>query len=320
MNYYYSKYILKYVKDVSQIASLDWWQFILDKLITNIRHYKESKATKGVHFDNLLFFLIVSSLIQQCSPCLILPLHKPDSEDHISGTTLVIDASVIVEKEDHCEDVVLDHPNNFMKKDDSVPSYSLVLGLSTSDSQSPIPQTTSVPHPNTAGVNEDDDDEVLPEKDDEKRVGVVRTPERLDEVGPSDALRKREPDNLLLAYCSPYVIRLTKLDSELSQDELVIFEYVFGKVEDVGDSEPLFDGCSDNEANTISMATLKPGEEVKTNVIDIWSSILNEREKKRDLATSSKLFMSCDENVSCSQSSYCSIINALVVITKTLSY
>jgi len=38
---------------------------------------------------------------------------------------LVADASVIVEKEDHCEDVALDQPNNIMKKDDSIPSYSL---------------------------------------------------------------------------------------------------------------------------------------------------------------------------------------------------
>ncbi|KAJ8425638.1 hypothetical protein Cgig2_024293 [Carnegiea gigantea] len=161
--------------------------------------------------------------------------------------------------------------------------------------------------------------EVLPEKDDEKRVGVARTPERLEEVGSTDALRKRQPDNLPLAYCSQYVIWLTKLGSELSQDELVISEYVFSKVEDVGDNEPLFDGCSDKEANRVSMATLKLGEEVEMNVINIWSSILNERDKKRDLATPSKLFMSCDENVSASQSSYCSIITSLVIITKILS-
>jgi len=32
--------------------------------------------------------------------------------------------------------------------------------------------------------------EVLPEKDDEKRVGAARTLEKLEEVGPSDALKK----------------------------------------------------------------------------------------------------------------------------------
>ncbi|KAJ8425634.1 hypothetical protein Cgig2_024289 [Carnegiea gigantea] len=127
--------------------------------------------------------------------------------------------------------------------------------------------------------------EVLPAKNDEKHVGVTRTPEKLEEL-----------NNLHLAYCSPYFIRLTKLDSELPQDELVISEYVFGKVEDVDDIEPLFVSCGDKEGNGVSMATLKPGEEVEMNVIDIWSSILNERERKRDLATPSRLFMSCDQN------------------------
>jgi len=66
-------------------------------------------------------------------------------------------------------------------------------------------------------------------------VGVTRTPEKSEEVGPSNALRKRQPENLPPAYYSPYVIQRTKLGSELSQDELLISEYVFGKVKDVDD-------------------------------------------------------------------------------------
>jgi len=50
--------------------------------------------------------------------------------------------------------------------------------------------------------------EVLPEKDHAKRAGTARTPEKLEEVGPSDAPRKRHYENLPLAYCSPHVIRL----------------------------------------------------------------------------------------------------------------
>jgi len=57
----------------------------------------------------------------------------------------------------------------------------------------------------------------------------------LEEVSPLDALRKQQPKNLPLAYCSPYVIRLTKLDNELPLDELAKSKYVFGKVEDVDD-------------------------------------------------------------------------------------
>ncbi|KAJ8420015.1 hypothetical protein Cgig2_020041 [Carnegiea gigantea] len=253
-------------------------------------------------------------------------LHKPDCEAQIPRDTLVADANVIVEKEDHREDVP--------------------------DSQSPVPQTNSVPDSSTAGVNEDDggeddDDgalsrsplrntlqvnrelsvkklaenkpkesdepsskkdekkgspracneqqapdsskpkltkEVLPEKDHEKCVGAARTPKKLEEVGPSGALRKRQPENLPLAYYSPYVILLTKLNSELSQDELVISEY---------------------EATRVSMAILKVREEVEMNVINIWSSILNDRERKRDLTTPNRLFMSGDQSVSASQSTSC---------------
>ncbi|KAJ8421248.1 hypothetical protein Cgig2_013349 [Carnegiea gigantea] len=124
--------------------------------------------------------------------------------------------------------------------------------------------------------------EVMPRKDDEKRLGVARTPKKLEEVGSSDALMKQQPKNLPLAYCSPYGIRLTKLDNKLSQDELLISKYVFGKVEDVDDR--------------VSMATTKPREEVEMNVINIWSSIQNDRERKRDLATPSRLFLSCDQS------------------------
>ncbi|KAJ8422131.1 hypothetical protein Cgig2_024218 [Carnegiea gigantea] len=67
-NCYCSKFIMKYVKDVNQIASPDWCQFIMDKLISSVRNYKESKAVKGVHSDSLLFFLIGSSPIQQAIP------------------------------------------------------------------------------------------------------------------------------------------------------------------------------------------------------------------------------------------------------------
>jgi len=41
---------------------------MLDKLISSVMHYKETKAAKGVHFDGMLFFLMVSSPIQQLIP------------------------------------------------------------------------------------------------------------------------------------------------------------------------------------------------------------------------------------------------------------
>ncbi|KAJ8425103.1 LOW QUALITY PROTEIN: hypothetical protein Cgig2_032216 [Carnegiea gigantea] len=303
-NHYCSKVILKYIKDDLNIDAMK--EVVRDLQSAHVE-FRKLQPKHNTNNDN-----VAPSL------SLTLPLHKLDSEAQIPRTTLVADASVIVEKEDHHEDV----PNNIVKKDDSIPLYSLGLGLSQPNIQS---LTTSVPNPNTVGEknngNEDDDDnaplrfplrntsqvnrelnikksteykskvgdkpsskkgeqatdsskpkstkEMFPKKDDEKLVGSARTPERLEEVSLSDTLRKQQPKNIPLAYCSPYVIRLTKLDNELSQDELAISEYVFGKVKDVDDSEPLFDEYGDKEATGISMATLKPGEEVEMNVINI---------------------------------------------------
>ncbi|KAJ8423748.1 hypothetical protein Cgig2_031338 [Carnegiea gigantea] len=251
-NRYYSKPILKYLKDVSQIPSLDWCQFVVDKLITSVRHYKESTATIGKGNDDFY------------APSFILtvPLDKLDGED-----ILVSDASVIVEKEEHYEDLVLDQPKSITKEDRSMSSYSRGLRLSQPNSQSLVPQNTSVPDPTTATVNkddgiEDDDDgepcaqrketsckegnEPASKKGEvRKQTGkqraknatvkqpgqqqqklssnaqhregqTAREKGKLEKVGPLDAMKKRQPQNLHLAYCSPYVIRLTKLDSELS--------------------------------------------------------------------------------------------------------
>jgi len=67
-NRYYSKSLLIYIKNVNQIASLDWFQFVLDKLINSVRHYKETKDAKGMYFDGQFFFLMVSSPIKQPMP------------------------------------------------------------------------------------------------------------------------------------------------------------------------------------------------------------------------------------------------------------
>ncbi|KAJ8419722.1 hypothetical protein Cgig2_020783 [Carnegiea gigantea] len=237
-NHYCSKSMLKYVKDVSQIASLDWCQFILDKLITSVKHHKESTAVKG--FQRLQPKQKANNDL--CAPSFnsTLPLHKPDGEAQILRHTLVADASAIVEKDDHREDVVLDQPNSVTKKNDTIPSYSLGLGFSQPDSQSPVPQTNSVSDLSTTRSNDDDGDEDKkrsPRAYGEKQILDSSKPKltKEEEVGPSDALRKRQPENLPLTYWSPYVIWLTKLNSEFSQDELLLSEYVFGKVKYMDD-------------------------------------------------------------------------------------
>ncbi|KAJ8427419.1 hypothetical protein Cgig2_013663 [Carnegiea gigantea] len=106
------KSILKYVKDVSHIC-----QFILDKLIMSVKNYKESTATKGAVIDPQTTYVEYQNLqLKQkannglCAPSFspILSLYKPDGEAETSRDTLVFDASIIIEKEEHCEDVLLD--------------------------------------------------------------------------------------------------------------------------------------------------------------------------------------------------------------------
>ncbi|KAJ8426827.1 LOW QUALITY PROTEIN: hypothetical protein Cgig2_022608 [Carnegiea gigantea] len=257
--------------------------------------------------------------------------------------------------------MVLDQAKSVTKKDHSMLSYSLGLGL---NSQSPVPHNTSVPDPSTAMINEDDgiedDDDSTPfriplrstsqvncelnvkkpsdkkpkegdkpaSKKGEQQTTSSKVPHNAKELAgqrkqtlsleaerkqphaektnsirgsrPLDALKKRQPENLPLAYCSSYVIRLTKLDSKFSQDELTISKYVFSKVEDMDNSELLFDGYDDKKTTRASMVTLRPGERVEMNSINIWSSILNGQGRKRDLASPSRLFMSCDQSVSAS--------------------
>ncbi|KAJ8425623.1 hypothetical protein Cgig2_018408 [Carnegiea gigantea] len=155
-SHYCSRTILKFVKDVTQIASLDWCQFVLDKLITSVRHYKESTAVNRE-----------------------LSMKKP--------------------AENKSKEV--------KQKKQSPRAYGEQQAPDSSK-----PKLTK---------------EMLSKKDHEKCVGAARTPEKSE--------------------------KLTKLDSELCQDELLISEYGFGKVKDVDDS------CGDKKATRVSMATLKPG-------------------------------------------------------------
>ncbi|KAJ8421247.1 hypothetical protein Cgig2_013348 [Carnegiea gigantea] len=73
-NRYYSKSILKYVKD---------------KLITTVRQYKESKSAKGVHFEGPVFFLMVSSTIQQPSPFIKLINNITKHSDYLKSNARI---------------------------------------------------------------------------------------------------------------------------------------------------------------------------------------------------------------------------------------
>ncbi|KAJ8421699.1 LOW QUALITY PROTEIN: hypothetical protein Cgig2_002596 [Carnegiea gigantea] len=189
-NRYCSKSILKYHKNVSQIPSLDWCQFVVDKLITSVRHYKGSTAPKGKVNNDFSAPSFIS----------IVPLDKPSGKGQIQADTLVFDANVIIEKEKYREDVVLDQLKSVMKEDPSMLSCSLGLGLSQPDSQSLVPQNTSVPNPSTAAVNEDDgiedDDDGAPLRfilRNTSQVNIVKKPaEKKSKEGDEPASKKGE--------------------------------------------------------------------------------------------------------------------------------
>ncbi|KAJ8425599.1 hypothetical protein Cgig2_008577 [Carnegiea gigantea] len=62
------------------------------------------------------------------------------------------------------------------------------------------------------------------------------------------------------------------------------------------ENEPLFNNCDDKEATRFVMASLKLGGEAEINVINIWSCVLNNLERKWDVAAPSILSMSCDQS------------------------
>jgi len=63
-NHYYNRSFLTNMKDVNQISSLNWRQFIIDKLLKGVKHCKENTIAKGASFYGPLFFLMVSSPLE----------------------------------------------------------------------------------------------------------------------------------------------------------------------------------------------------------------------------------------------------------------
>ncbi|KAJ8444790.1 hypothetical protein Cgig2_032115 [Carnegiea gigantea] len=163
-NSYFSKSVMKYVTAENQIAFVGRCQLILDKLISSFRHYKESKAAKRVHFDGLIFFLMVYSAYMdfeklqpkkqpnkddgRLSFSPILAFSQPDSEALIATAMSIVNASVGPNREEHLED------HSFTQ-----PRAKIELTRRTKSS----PASTSMPDLNTANEkdidNEDGDDD-----------------------------------------------------------------------------------------------------------------------------------------------------------------
>ncbi|KAJ8423723.1 LOW QUALITY PROTEIN: hypothetical protein Cgig2_010288 [Carnegiea gigantea] len=118
----YSRSFLKNVKDVNKITFLNWCQFIVDKLIDAMGHYKESKAAKGLHF-NLLFFLMAQV--------------KPKSVKEGNGPTFNLELGLSQRK--------IQSP--------------IAMSTSTADANISVATSTSVPHAKITGGKDDDHQE-----------------------------------------------------------------------------------------------------------------------------------------------------------------
>jgi len=113
----------------------------------------------------------------------------------------MVDADVGVDREQQREDVVMDQVKQELKKANSISSFNLVLGPSQSDTQSPIPTSTSVPDRNIVGEkdNDKDDDDSAPLRFPLRQIflencdlSIKEPPENKSKVGEKPAHKKGE--------------------------------------------------------------------------------------------------------------------------------
>ncbi|KAJ8427722.1 hypothetical protein Cgig2_022196 [Carnegiea gigantea] len=127
-----------------------------------------------------------------------LALGQPESKAPMPTTTSMVDASISVDREEHC------------------PKYGRSLSLKRVVEQKRESARVEVEHkpidcnkPNVLPkmkLRPKAQKEVQAEKDDEKVVATIITPAKVGEVGPSIGMKNGQPEKLPIAYCSPYVI------------------------------------------------------------------------------------------------------------------
>ncbi|KAJ8421655.1 hypothetical protein Cgig2_019773 [Carnegiea gigantea] len=167
------KIVLKYMKD-----------FVLDKLISSVRHYKETKATKGLHFDGLFFFLMmlyldivvfIKRIVKREFPMMFTWTNEDikkmvEDEDHNHGfgrgnsepclnvphpsmteqcpvediRSSEIEIEAIADLHSAHMEFTKLQPKQQPNEDDGGPSFSPTLALREPDSKGQTPATTSV--------------------------------------------------------------------------------------------------------------------------------------------------------------------------------
>ncbi|KAJ8433431.1 hypothetical protein Cgig2_024767 [Carnegiea gigantea] len=187
-NRYCSKSVLEYVKDVNRIALLDWCQFVLDKLINSVRHYKEIEAVKRRPLSECAKERNKDDSILLCS--LGLGLSESDRQTPVAQSIFMPDPKTIGEKHDANEDdddgaPLIFHSRTLLRRTSSsgkVPATKHALeqkkeSLRANGEQKATdcskPKLTAKTRPEPKANKE-----ISVEKDTEKRVGATTTPKK----------------------------------------------------------------------------------------------------------------------------------------------
>ncbi|KAL9665129.1 hypothetical protein QQ045_020540 [Rhodiola kirilowii] len=128
-----------------------------------------------------------------------------------------------------------------------------------------------------------DDDFVMPDLPILKANSESASLDIVPHSGASEALpvnvcrvgQQRKPGE---AMKSPFVERITNVKEKITQSEIILCDYVFEC--DGEDNEILFK-WGNTEGNKTELASLCPGFEIKSRVLDIWTCILNKKEELR---------------------------------------
>ncbi|KAK1373078.1 hypothetical protein POM88_029271 [Heracleum sosnowskyi] len=99
-------------------------------------------------------------------------------------------------------------------------------------------------------------------------------------------LEKRET-KVTAAYRSPYVQRKININTKYSTQEYAVWRWIIQKGKN--DIEHVFD-YKEQYCIREHKATLRPGEKIYTSVIDVWCTLLNDKEKYKSPESPLRLF------------------------------
>ncbi|KAK1382116.1 hypothetical protein POM88_019851 [Heracleum sosnowskyi] len=149
----------------------------------------------------------------------------------------------------------------------SVPSFS--LGTDLQNSVIDICKKISREH----------GDDTIVEQESDKNTIITPMPQQL--------IREKREKKIIAAYRSPYVQREIDINTKYSTQEYAVWRWIIQKGKD--DIEHVFN-YGEQYCIREHMATLRPGEKIYTSVIDVWCTLLNDKEKYKSPESPLRLF------------------------------